>query len=943
MSFLPIPESPSGLSLWLGRLGVHQDLVWFLVLLGWSAALILWRLNPTRATRWGWLPWAAVTGILTALVQFLAFNPPFSLFYERLVPGTNDLFSPAPIDPDWFADIVLALVFVGTTCVWGWRAARTSGRPALRWPVVLAGGGLIIVHALRPTLGGTLLALLPLAVVFFFWAKSRGHVGARAALICSALLPACSTIGPFASAVGLLQRQGPTGWFGALFALTELAAGGLALAVLVRESFATFGPGRRRALWLDARPYLAGGLLWLAAGLFFAIKSGRDEAAEVKTNRLRTTASRAAGFNPQLVAPLTDGRIVLNLPTATAVAGQPRAVPTLAGVSLLPLKATLFEIVQSTPFLQTARFVVLHEGWLCAVASSHPAIAWDKVILLRRATPQDYDNWNNQRDLIEEEPVPEAHRPYYCRAAVRSVDGHMLGWLEFVREEFYSSMERKWRTGPLLVTALGAILGAAFFVQRRSNRERETARREAAVAIEADRVKTAFLAKVSHELRTPLQSILGYNELLLRDTTDAGTRTQLQAIRQHGELMTRLVNDLIDLSALESGAFRLVEKPTQLTALVQQTVESLRPRAAARGLTLDFFPGPDAPGWVETDAERVRQIVLNLVGNAVKFTETGGVQVILRSLAGGFVELAVIDTGPGIAPGEQARLFQPFSRLELTADKEGTGLGLALVAGLCRSLGGHAGVESQPGQGSRFFAHWRARPAAAPASRAPTGNLLLSGWRVLIADDNALVRDLFSSYLGELGAHCTTVVDGEEAVRQAQRQTFDAFVLDLAMPRCDGLEATRRLRAAGFTARILGVSAHADPADRERALTAGMDAFLTKPVELAALAGALTPQPAPTPAGAAQLYARLAAQFRTEAAAQAGAMATALDRRDWPTLQTRSHYMTNSAAVVRDDRLFTACAALEAAAVAADATTAAAAWTSCRVALQPWVETRVGL
>lgn len=493
-----------------------------------------------------------------------------------------------------------------------------------------------------------------------------------------------------------------------------------------------------------------------------------------------------------------------------------------------------------------------------------------------------------------------------------------------------------------LVIVLGAIVSVASlgYLLYRSRALRQRQAREEAEA--ANRIKTTFLAKVSHELRTPLQSLLGYGQLL-ESSVSAGTgRTHLTALRQHGDLMLRLVNDLLDLSAIESGTFRLVEKPLPLAELIRETVESLRPRAAVKGLELTCTTDPALPLWVASDAERLRQIALNLVGNAVKFTSCGRVAVTLQLIGteAGIctVELAVADTGPGITEADQARLFQLFSRIDRTAaHHEGSGLGLALTAALCRSLGGRIGMESDGHTGSRFHARLALKPAAAPPEGVPRP-ASLHGKRLLIVDDNALVRDLFAAWLTAQGATCEGAADGLVALRKTESAEFDAVVLDLAMPVLGGLEVARRWRAQGKTWRIVGASAHAGENDRAEARAAGMDAFLVKPVQLPELSAALaaeSPAPADLPS-LTRLRAELAERFRNESAEQGLRVRTALLRRDWAGLLANAHYLKSSAAVVGDDRLFAHCAAIEDAAGRQDQAAAEAAWCGCATALGFW-------
>jgi CheY-like chemotaxis protein/two-component sensor histidine kinase len=468
------------------------------------------------------------------------------------------------------------------------------------------------------------------------------------------------------------------------------------------------------------------------------------------------------------------------------------------------------------------------------------------------------------------------------------------------------------------------------------------ARSAAAAAEQADQLKTAFLAKVSHELRTPIQSVLGYGELLRGAITDPTALGRLAALRQHGELMLRLVNDLLDLSAIQAGAFRLVEKSVALGDLVKQTAESLRPRAEAKNLAFVVTIDPAVPLWARIDPERIRQVIINLAANAIKFTDAGRVEIDLRPGPGeDDVTLRVRDTGPGILRGEQARIFRPFERLDKTAAKEGAGLGLALAAALCRGMGGDIAVESEAGKGATFQAWFRAPSCAAPSvmPEVSTPSARLAGRRILVADDNALVRELFTACLQDAGAYCVAVNDGEAALAAAEAGAFDAVVLDVAMPRLDGVEVARRLRAThGSSLRIIGVSAHAGEREQGEARRAGMNQFLVKPIGLDALLATLAPAEAKRPFedGTSVLLEKMRARFRGLAAAEGAALAASIAAGDFLQARSRAHHLMNSAAVVRDDRLFMACAAAERAATEADCAALTAAGAAFEAALAPW-------
>lgn len=463
----------------------------------------------------------------------------------------------------------------------------------------------------------------------------------------------------------------------------------------------------------------------------------------------------------------------------------------------------------------------------------------------------------------------------------------------------------------------------------------------ASVVSLADLPNEGFLAHICHELRTPLQTILGQGELLLRDTADEAARLRLATISEHGALMLRLVNDLLDWHISGREAFRLVPRAVDLPALVAQTVESFRPAAAAKQLALACDIGADTPRWVHLDGDRLRQVLLNLVGNAIKFTEVGQVSVTVIPAQDGCVELQVTDTGPGIARTEQERIFQPYARVERSAAAEGAGLGLALSARLCARLGGGLTVASDGQHGTTFVACFGAPECPPPCAAAPAPGAVTSlrGRRVLVADDNTLVREFFSAGLAELGACCEGVADGEQALARALEGEFAAVVLDLSMPRLAGVEVARRLRARlGPALRIVGASAHAGPTERAHALAAGVDAFLAKPVAMGELAAALGLSDQPhAETSESGIRSALTSRFRAEAHAHAAMLAVAWKTRNWPGLVRAAHYVHNSALVVRDETLSDACADLMQAAQICDEQAARDGWERCRAALNPWV------
>jgi signal transduction histidine kinase/ActR/RegA family two-component response regulator len=371
--------------------------------------------------------------------------------------------------------------------------------------------------------------------------------------------------------------------------------------------------------------------------------------------------------------------------------------------------------------------------------------------------------------------------------------------------------------------------------------------REAADA--ASRAKGEFLAMMSHEIRTPLNGIIGFSDLLLQQPLQAEAKEYAAGIRSSSETLLALVNDILDFSKIEAGKLEIERRAVNVRAQLEAVRLIFAAAAAGKGVRLDLRVPDDVPSEVLADATRIRQILLNLIGNALKFTQEGFVRVeAAYDGSRNKLHLDVTDSGIGMTQEEQARLFRPFTQADSSTSRRfgGTGLGLAICRRLAELMGGAITVASTPGVGTAFRVELVA-PACAPETAGPTPvSASLEGRRVLAAEDNPVNQRILELHLKKSGALATVVSDGHAALEALQAGPgYDAVLMDVRMPGWDGLETTRRIRAwekeSGRTRRIpiLAFTADATSEDRQACLAAGMDDFLPKPLRAEDLAVAL--------------------------------------------------------------------------------------------------------
>jgi PAS domain S-box-containing protein len=365
-------------------------------------------------------------------------------------------------------------------------------------------------------------------------------------------------------------------------------------------------------------------------------------------------------------------------------------------------------------------------------------------------------------------------------------------------------------------------------------------------AEQANQSKSRFLANMSHEIRTPMAAILGYAELLEEQNLDPGERSEyLATIRRNGQALLELINDVLDLSRIEAGRLIIGHSACNPRAMVDDIVALFHPMAADKQLRLTADPDESLPAQIETDPARLRQILVNLVANAVKFTERGEVRI-AAGLGGRHADNAqlwfrVIDTGIGIAADQLELIFQPFTQIDDSSTRRhgGSGLGLSISRRLAELLGGSLQVESEVGAGSTFTLWIEAglpAPSAksGPASAASKPASVLQG-RVLVVDDARDVLHLVRRMLERAGLEVDVAENGDTGCRRVllpePGRPYDLVLMDVQMPDLDGFAATARLRQGGWNGPIVALTAYAMAGDRERCLAAGFNDYLSKPVD----------------------------------------------------------------------------------------------------------------
>ncbi len=614
---------------------------------------------------------------------------------------------------------------------------------------------------------------------------------------------------------------------------------------------------------------LAGCVIMLISslGLFYLSYSAR----EAQLDAVRTELVQLA----RVAATLVDGdrhRLI----KSQAQAGSPEHLAVLAPLVKYH-KATSDIIYVYTAILEGGRiYYVLGTDYLYRIDGD--GLVPDPIMMPHDTLDPTLSRALERHEVaVNEEPVKEAKRSYMS-AYAPFYDSHgafvgVVGVDMWVRDfdARIAVIHRAATIAFVAVALLSVLVGIVVYrlsrTASRARRNDQIARARLAEAKQhaevhaqraeaASRAKSDFLAMMSHEIRTPMNGVLGFANLLLESPLNAEQREFAETVKRSGDSLLTIINDVLDYSKIEAGRMTVEQIEVDLRSVCDEVRKTLHPSVTERGLSMSVSYDPELPRLIMGDPVRIRQIVLNLAANAVKFTERGAVRIEVAKLDAAQLKISVVDSGIGITEEQLNRMFQRFTQADSSTTRRygGTGLGLAISKTLVELMGGTIGVHSKPGTGSTFWFALPLRvapgavPPAATALPAPVPPLRHAAddgqRRLLLVEDNFVNERVAVYMLAKLGHPVDVARNGREALEMLARRHYGLVLMDCQMPEMDGFEATRIIRdrasaVLDHEVPVIAMTANAYPEDRARALAAGMNDFLAKPVDRSVLAGML--------------------------------------------------------------------------------------------------------
>ena len=769
------------------------------------------------------------------------------------------LFSP-PADPalltygiydPWL--VVLSVVVASFSSAMGLQMAGQAARgsnPALRW-AALATGSL--------ALGSGVWAMHFIGMLAF---NLCTPVSYDPAITLASMLP---SIAASVVALSLLSRQ--------RISVPSLLTGGVLVGAGIGAMHYTGMAAMRTALTLRYDPWVFGlsivvavALATLALWVRFGLQGVRHRLGELGTVAVAglIMGCAIAGMHyTGMAAARFVGRVPYDPESGIANAGFLSLAVTLTTALLTALVVSANSMLRYRTLFHHAselqRALRDSEEQLRSLVANIPGIAfrcrnapgWPLVFISDAVEPMtgypaaDFMGETPARlfqDLIHPEDWPAVERD-----ALRAVEQRLPFTMEYRLRHHDGSTRWMWCNGNVVLDQRGKVAlldGVILDISNRRLMEQDL-RIAKERAEQAAAARAAFLANMSHEIRTPMNSILGFTDVLLQGELTAPQRRHLDTVRNAGRSLLRLLNAILDTAKLDKGAVELELHDYSLLALTDELSSTLGNAAKAKGLAMRLHYDPGLPNWIHGDELRVRQVLTNLLDNAIKFTSRGSVSLSASAEQHGerrMVHFAISDTGIGIPPDRLSAIFEPFVQADASMNRRfgGTGLGTTICKQLVELMGGSVWADSTPGQGSTFHITLPLLAAREEAARASTQPTLLPPLHLLAADDVPQNLEVLMLLLTKLGHTVTGASDGAMAVQLASEAQFDAILMDVQMPGMDGLEATRRLRAAEAAAGrkrtpIIAMTASVLERDRDATREAGMDGFTTKPVDVALL------------------------------------------------------------------------------------------------------------